>query len=239
MHLSQILDNLKLTKYEKEAILFLSSVDVAEAKQIYKKTTIPKGKIYFTLEILANKGIVQIIPMSPKKYQIKNIKKSLEFYIKQKEAKLEEKRELVSNLTLKPKTHQFHNTPSVQIFTGREEHLNILASARESTKKKILQISPLFIGTYSSNKSLYNALDRGVKLKVITLKVRDKNKKHIQTCIDKGAKIRFLNSPELFSCAILDQKEFLLGVQDHTNKEKRLTMLSRNRAILKVLNDTY
>ena len=84
MQLTQFIDELDFNRYEKEVIVFLVSVNNAGADVIYKNTRIPKGRIYSVLNSLIEKGIVKLIPTSPKKYLIENVKESLENYLKKK-----------------------------------------------------------------------------------------------------------------------------------------------------------
>ena len=85
MDLVQFIDKLDLNCYEKEIILFLASIDNAEAKTIYKNTKVPQGRIYSVLNNLVQKNLIKIIPTSPKKYKIENVKDSLKMYLSGRE----------------------------------------------------------------------------------------------------------------------------------------------------------
>lgn len=240
MKLTQFLDSLKLTIYEKEIINYLASVDAADAKIIYKNIRVPQGRIYSVLNELNHKGIINIIPTSPKKYQIKDIKISLKNYINKSKYDLDEKISLVENLEIKPKIFNLEkNDPSVNIFTGVDEHLNAIITLRDSAKEELLQIAPLFRGTFASNLSLQNSLKRGIVVKIIVSKITNENKKNIIDCIKLGAEVRQLNSFDLLSTLIKDSSEFLLGVENYKNKEERINLFSKNQALLLTLRQTF
>ena len=121
MQLTQFIDELDFNRYEKEVIVFLVSVNNAGADVIYKNTRIPKGRIYSVLNSLIEKGIVKLIPTSPKKYLIENVKESLENYLKSKKNSLNKQIQIIEKIELQPKLFSLEkNAPSVYTFTGRE-----------------------------------------------------------------------------------------------------------------------
>src|SRR3989344_3526441 len=195
MQLAQFLDQMDFNRYEKEVILFLAGVDHAEAQKIYKGTKIPKGRIYSILESLKEKNILQIIPTKPKQYKIEDIRRGIQEYLHQKRLALKEQSLKIPLLELKEKVFSETNAPSVSLFTGREDHLQYLISLRNRAKKRLLQVAPLFAGTFASNLSLHKAIQRGIKVNVITKKVTVENRKNILDCLHLGAEVKILDSP--------------------------------------------
>jgi|SRR3989344_4065255 len=240
MDLPQFLDRLDFTSYEKQVILFLASVDNADAHTIYKQTHIPKGRIYSVLNLLNEKKFVNIIPTNPKKYQLENIKDSLRYYLGEKISFLDKNIQDIQHVELQPKSFTLpSNAPSVYTFTGRDEHLNALISLRNRAKKRILQVAPIFTGTFASNLAIYKALQRGIKMKIITLGVTQQNKKHIHECLQLGAEVRQLNSPDLVYFLLRDHEEFVLGLENYHNQEERLNIISKNKGLLLVLEKYF
>lgn len=240
MELSQCLDTLDVNKYDKEIILFLASIDHADAKTIYQKTNVPKGRIYSVINGLIEKGFVQVIPTNPKKYRIENIRESIKTYLENKRALLREKITEVEQMEVRPTMfHLERNAPSVYSFTGREEHLNALISLRSRAKRKLIQIAPVFVGTFTSNLALQHALHRGVKTKIIVRKITSDNRKQIQECLRLGAEIRVLDSSGLLYFLVRDGEECILGLEDYRNNEERLNIISRNKELVSVFEQYF
>jgi sugar-specific transcriptional regulator TrmB len=238
--LARFVEELRLTLYEKEIILYLSTVDMADARAIYKNSKVPQGRIYSVLQELKQKGFVEITPTKPKKYQIKNIKESLKQYLKQKQDDLQEKIIEVKDLEIKPKSFlQEEKAPSVNFYYGREEHLKAVVTLRENAKKELLQMAPLFAGHYASMLSVQRALKRGVKMKILVWNITAKNKKQIRNCITNGGEIRKSTAADAFSIVIKDSSETLIGVQDFRKKEERLVVHTQNPSLIKALRDTF
>ena len=240
MLLSQFIDGLDLNTYDKEIVLFLSSVDNADANTIYKKTKVPKGRIYSVLNGLVEKRFVDVIPTSPKKYKIDDVKEAIKNYLERKKDLIGKNINEINNIEIKPKLFNLDkNAPSVYTFTGREEHLNALISLRNRAKKRLMQVAPIFSGTFASNLSLYKALSKGTKVRVITTKITKENKKNIRECLKLGAEVRLLDSPDLVYFLVKDADEFILGLEDYRNKEERLSLISRNKGLLLVLEQYF
>ena len=240
MILAQFVDQLDLNSYEKEIFLFLTGVDNADANSIYKGTKVPKGRIYSVLNSLVEKNFVNIIPTSPKKYKVDNVKESLKNYLHSKKSIINKRLEQVDDLEVKPRMFSLdRNAPSVYTFTGKEEHLNALISLRNRAKKRLIQVAPLFVGTFASNMGIYKALRRGIKVKVITKKVTQGNKKNIKECLRLGANVRYLDSSDLVYFLIKDNNEFILGLENYRNREERLSLYSRNKGLLLVLEEYF
>ena len=239
MELAQFIDSLEFNSYEKKAILYLSSVDSSDAISLGKKAKIPQGRIYSVLNELKEKGIIEVVPSKPKKYKIENIKSSLNTYLQKHKADINEKIGGITSLELKPKALDFSPSSSVTYFSGREEHLNALINIRNTAKKEILQMAPIFIGTFASRLSLQHALERGVKVKILISGITQENKKKIQICLENGAEVRKIQSPELLSLTIKDSEELLLSIEDYTKKEERVVILSRSKSLLEAMRHTF
>ncbi|MBU0472333.1 MAG: hypothetical protein KKF65_06915, partial [Nanoarchaeota archaeon] len=134
--------------------------------------------------------------------------------------------------------NETQNVPSVNIMTGRAEHLNAIALIRNGAKKELLQIAPSFIGNMKSKVTLKRVLDRGVSVKVIISKRTKENYEMIKNCIENKGEVRELDYATI-SMLIRDSKDFLLGVQDKDNKEERMTLFSKNKGLLIILKEAF
>ena len=188
---------------------------------------------------------MEIIATSPKKYFIKDIKKSLKNYIEQKQFELKNKEKNIEKIELDPKTYFYEKNPSsVTIKTGREEHLKAIIDLRSSAKKEILQLAPTFKGTFASRISIIRNLKRKVKYKIITSKIQSNNLKNIRATIENGGEVRVLNvnEKEMFSLVIIDNIQFLISLQDRKKEENQTSFISQNKTLLgdmKKIFNTY
>jgi len=239
MELFQYIESLKLTRYEKEIIIFLSTVVDSDAKTIYKKTKVPKGRIYSVLTELHFKGFVDIIPSTPKRYIIKDVKAAIKGYLKNQAVDIEKKSMLVDEIELKPKELQDTTTPEVSFYTSRDQHLAAVIKLRESANIEMLQLAPRFKGSYTSRKSLISTLDRGVKVRIIIKAVTAENKDQIKTCTKHGAKVRVLKDIQWFALLIKDNKEFLMTLHNRERKEEIMGLVSQNPAVLGAMRDVF
>ena len=238
MDLKEFVETLSLTRYEKDALVFLGQVSSASAHEVYKATLIPKGRVYSVLGSLIDQGLAQVSPSKPKRHLVHDIKSRLRDYFAKMEADLQTKGSFIDSLSIQ-KTFTLESPPSVRILSGRDEHLQGLIELYRSAKKEIIQCAPLFVGSARSNRELVSAIKRGVRVKVITFGVTKQNSVILQEVIRAGASARTLVSPDLLSVCIVDRKEFLIGVQDYHSNEERLNLQSTNRAVLETLHNSF
>jgi len=240
MELSLFIDSLKLTLYEKEATLYLSTVEDADAKTIYKNAKIPQGRIYSVLQELMQKGFVDVIPTKPKRYCIKDIRKSFKEYLDKKQTELKEKYLQVDKLSLMPKnTLAQEKTPSVHFYTGRDEHLAANVAMRNNANKEMFQLAPSFKGNFASRLSVQKALARGVAIKIITVKITKENTASIQNCIKYGGEVRVLDTTDIIPLSIRDSQEMILGIQNADNSEQRMMMSTTSKSLIRLFQEYF
>ena len=234
--LAQFIDRLSLNSYEKEALLFLARIERASALEIYRNTHVPKGRIYDVLQGLIHRSFVTELPLKPKQYFINDIRKALTAYLQKEQQILEEKSALIAKLEIPQKDVVFTaKTPSVEVFVGRTAHMGAVVRFRDVASKELLQIAPLFEGTFSTRLAMQRALHRGVRIKILTTAVVSRNSINIKACLDLGGEVRMLPDLEPIGILIRDSEELLLGVQNRERKEERMNISTGNKALLQVL----
>ena len=240
MELAPFLDSLKFTTYEKEALAFLATVDQAYGRDVHEHTNIPQGRLYSVLNELTTKGLVRVIPSTPKQYTVDDIKQTLHRFLDQQHSAIKQKQTTLQSLDLIPKRYSLKNAPaSIRILQGRTEHISALTSFIAAAKRQILNAAPLFGSSFSRNLAIKKSLERGVEMKILTLSVTKTNRKNIKLVLDNGGEVRLFNSADLPSMTLKDSEEFLLGVEDYRNNEERMNLLSRNHSVLVALEKTF
>src|SRR3989442_13625450 len=66
VHDVDLLDDLRLSSYEKKALLALVDLGIADAGTLCREAEIPSSKIYRAMERLVDLGLAQIRPARPK-----------------------------------------------------------------------------------------------------------------------------------------------------------------------------
>ena len=241
MNLLEYLNETDLNTYEKRAIIELATIDKTTATQLIKKGGIPQGRIYTTLQELQRKGIVVIHPTKPKQYSIPDVKEALKQYHAQKKYALEEQEQHIKTITLTQKTIlPPETTTSVTLYQGREERLNAITTLRKRARKEILQIAPLFTGTYATRRAFEETLrNKNITCKIIIPTITPQNKEQVRIVLKNGGEVRTYKTKHLLSTTISDRKEALLGVQDHTKNEERITLYTTNPEIIETLVHTF
>jgi sugar-specific transcriptional regulator TrmB len=93
------LKKLGLNKYECLSYLVLLKEGAMSAFNISDKSQVPFGRIYDSLRILENKGLIEVIPGKPKKYLARNPKNSLSTLLDEKANEVEVLRKEIASFS--------------------------------------------------------------------------------------------------------------------------------------------
>jgi len=235
-----ILEQLQLTSYERRVILALVAFKSLTANELCKVANTPQGRIYSVLRLLETKGFVQVLPTSPKKYAVPQIKFSLKRFLEQKKEQLSGTLSAIETVELPSVTEKYFTEPSVAILNGREEHIVKILEMQLRAKKEICRISPLFRGTASLRESMRQCCERGVSIKIIIPRVDAENRTNVKECGSFGVQIRVLDDPRAkFSLFVCDRVECLIGTEDYSSNESRMMVYSRNPALIANLSYSF
>lgn len=234
MTMNMFLEDLGFSSYEKSIILALGKVHEATAQQVYNESQVPYGRLYSVLIELEKKGIVRSYPTTPKTYKIDNLKVALEKFLEKKRTELLEQSNRLASLDDMPKKFSFAKNSSVLIFRGVEQKLGAIESLYAGAAKEVVRVAPLF--TQTSFTASERHLDPSL-LRLIVGKVTPKNEKLIYFLKSRGAQVRSLPENRL-SMVMVDSKHLLFDAQEY-EKEDRLTIYSKNAALIASLRETF
>jgi len=113
-----LLRKLGLNKYETEAYLNLISMGSSSAYNLSIKSNVPFGRIYDSLKVLEQKGLVEVIPSKPKKYKAVEPKTALNGLIDDEANKLDQLRADV-NEAFKKLSKAASSSELVSVTTGK------------------------------------------------------------------------------------------------------------------------
>jgi sugar-specific transcriptional regulator TrmB len=89
MQNERLLQEVGLNAYEAAAYLSLLKLGISEARDIYRDSEVPYGKIYSVLDSLAGKGFVEVQASRPKKFRAVDPEISLDAIFERKKAEAE------------------------------------------------------------------------------------------------------------------------------------------------------
>lgn len=136
----EALECLGLSGYEAKVYLALLKLGEATAQEISSESSIPYSKVHSILNILANKGLVEVILLRPKKYRLINPRKALTILASKLKERINSAKDMILSLAL-----QYREQPRVMdlefgIVQNREV-LEVLATSLISSASKELLLS--------------------------------------------------------------------------------------------------
>lgn len=231
----EILRKLGLTDYESQIILALLSIGSAKVGELSKKCSVPKNKIYESLQNLGKKGLIKEIPSTPKRYFIKNIS-DLEILLKQKQNELKIlKDEFIQLKKIKQtKLLKTINEP-VGIVYGHEAFVNRLKEALSQVKNENFSVINKIRTDPVIMRLTKEAIKRGAKIRLLTSM---QNKSKLREWKKLGAKIKFIDEIPGLTFSIFDDKICRLNL-NITNNLEDPTLWIENKPFINILRDKF
>ena len=179
----QLFARLDLSEYEATALEALLTHGRSTAPNLVEATDIPKARIYGVLEDLANRGLIEIIPGRPKRYQPKAPKEILDRVVENRRQAFESFRSDIEKLkeefieTFEPRYQQASKeiTPAEELF-----HVVDVGDPSEAETRTIYQNAQQTVNVITKSleyldavePALQNAIDRGVEVQMLFLHPR-------------------------------------------------------------------
>lgn len=212
-----MIENLKklgFTVYEAKAYLALLEQGPSTASVISRKSKVPQGKIYETLNKLIDKGIVIEKLLDPKKYEALKPEEAFHKWTEDKKNEFEQlsKEALEQLKNLKKEKPEQSILDTISFIQGRKQNFDIATLAVKRCKKEILIISVGEQIPYPLFRELSSASKRKVKIKMIVTKHTQENKEILIEFIKHGFEIRH-SKTQGYSIAVIDGQEIILSVR--------------------------
>ncbi|MCK5052023.1 MAG: hypothetical protein KAS53_09895 [Candidatus Cloacimonetes bacterium] len=174
------LSNIGFTEYEAKAYNMLLQQNLQSASEIYKKTGIPRGRIYDILQQLLQKGFCYIVPGAVNKYTAVDPNIAINNLIEQqrKETKLREQKMVQTANILHERYTSMEDTSSpldyIQVLTTRQSQINKFLALIKTSKKFICSFNkkPFAISSKMEEVIKISAphvecIKRGIKVKAL------------------------------------------------------------------------
>jgi sugar-specific transcriptional regulator TrmB len=233
----KLLQKLGMTEYEARAYFSLSKLGPSTVKEIVLDSNLPRNKAYEILEKLEQKNKVMSLPISPRKYKISNPE-----IFKEEIKELNESVDLLIKLIEQPKITEFKDL--FWIIRGKKSIEEKLALQNTKVKREILGCNKLSKILYKNVRTMKEAIERGVSVKMICTFDKDKIKIY-KEWLRTGAKIRVFNNkmfgPLLPRITIFDGEisRLTIGKPEVSKEEGYLTLWTESKAFSQMLKNQF
>ncbi len=233
----KLLQKLGLTEYQARAYLSLAELGPSTVREIVMHSKLPRNKAYEALQRLEETNKVISLPVSPKKYKINNPELFRE-EINDLSKSTDELIKIIEN----PKTREFKEL--FWVIQGKKAIEEKLASENNKSNKEILACNNLSKILYKNVRTIKDAVQRGVKVKMICT-FEEKNIPKYKEWLKTGTKIRIFNKeifgPLLPRITIFDDKKarLTIGKPEVQKEEEYLTIWTESKAFTQMLKNQF
>ena len=248
--LTQVLTDLGLTRSQAKVYFALSQSGASKAKEISKISQVAREHVYEVLPQLQNLGLVEKIIGAPSEFRAIPIQEGLSLLHQRRTMKTQELQEQEMEIIKRVKNNhlemnsreegnQFILIPAKKAALNRRKKEIEAAQASIDILVSIKRFGPTEI-TY--HEIVKNALERGVKIRVITEKPEDENEipKIIQDFIKNPFfQLRYILNPPLAVVTIFDRNKIFVTTSAITDLGASPVFLSNNPSLLAMINDFY
>ena len=233
----KLLQKLGMTEYEARAYFSLSKLGPSTVKEVVLDSNLPRNKAYETLQRLEQKNKVISLPISPRKYRINDPE-----IFKEEIKELNDLVDSLIKLIEQPKITEFKDL--FWVIKGKKAIEEKLALQNIKTKREILGCNKLSKILYKNIRTMKEAVDSGISVKMICTFEKDKIKIY-KEWLKTGAKIKVFNykmfGPLLPRITIFDGEiaRLTIGEPEVNNEEDYLTLWTESKAFSQMLKNHF
>ncbi|MFH0986833.1 MAG: helix-turn-helix domain-containing protein, partial [Candidatus Micrarchaeota archaeon] len=232
------LKELGLTDYELRVYEALLKSGSATGGEISKKSGVPHGKTYMSLQALESKGLITILPTKPKVFKLIEPSKGIKIFSGKKIQEIEDLSELLisSARQFEPEEESVVKEDLI-ILNNRKEIFDYGAEQFANAKKEVFLISKGEKTTTKIYREMEKFKKRGVDFKFIVFKFDEENKDILRQYYS-GVELRHYPVGQ-FTLFVTDGKEADIIVRNPKNLSDELGIVFQNRAIAKQMRDYF
>ncbi len=222
-----------LTKYEARALLTLYQSRDLSAEEISSMTNIPYPRVYDTMELLAKKHLIDILPGRPKRFMVVDPKIGLNTFLKATQEEFMKKLEIIKQkiseliVPLSDLYVKYHTEISpedlLRPYSGLGKAENVTMKLIESAEKEVLILTNVFKWFSNVETSIKTAAERGVKIRVLMNTEAEESLPVLEKIKEiNGVEIRNLTTKTFLARGTLrDNKELLFVIWASSNEKKK------------------
>lgn len=148
--------------YEARVLLALAKLKTATASEIGRDSNVPKNKVYEVLDIFKRKGIVQLLPSKPKRYDLVNFQQVLKERIDEKKKHLENIDKNLNKLYENLNTNKTYED-TFWIMEGIDAMVNKIVDTLGDIKEESIGFVDVWVVKPENLMAVKKAIKRGVK----------------------------------------------------------------------------
>ena len=246
----QTLTRLGLTSIQARVYLALASSGISTAKTISKNSQVARPEVYRIMPTLEKLALVERIISTPCKFRANSMQDAVSVLI---ERRIKETSELQAITREMLKKFKYNNTRTALekdesqfiLIPQKEAAIERRRKTIENAQKSIDVVNswkmfPITAFTYAEE--IMKALQRGVKIRVITQKPKDK--KAIPEIVREfretlNLKVRYVPTPPPAVLSVYDKKEALMTTSATADLGKSDVLWSNNPCLLEVFQHYF
>lgn len=248
MELEDVIEYLKdlgLGEYQSKVFATLALKGPMKAIDAARESGVPQSKIYWALEHLISKQLVEVLEGRPKEYKAVDAEIGIRSIIDSHEKKLSRHKDLQKEVVNFLRSERSGGTlDGIWTIRGRHfrEFFNKTAEMIDRSSRYVFGVTRDFSKSVGLSDAVRGAIKRGVKIRVIGIeKVNQSNFLNTKWYADHGIEMKFIETKLHPRIVLIDGKEVLLRL-DH-NHEKKVgftfsSIWSQDPSLVKVF-DSY
>lgn len=239
------LQRIGLGENESKVYIALSMKGTLKAGEISRQSGVPQSKVYWVLEELIGKQLVEVSDAKPREYKAVKPDLALHRLLEEKERSLSDFRSGIKEVSgyLRP-MREGESMSGIWTTRGRNwvEFFNKTTEMVDRSRKYIYGITRDFSRSAKLSETLEAAIRKGVKIRVIGMEeITEGNYFKAKWYMDKGAELRIMEASVHPRIVVVDGKEVLLRLDHEHNKKDGFpfsSVWSQDPSLVKVF-DTY
>jgi len=241
----KFLQGLGMSEYEAKTYAALSMSDSMKAGELSKKSGVPQSKIYWVLEDLIEKQLVEVSEGKPKEYRVVPADIGLKRMIEEKERSILSVKSGLKEVSnyLKP-AKESETSTGIWTVRGRKwvEFFNKASEMIGKSRKYVYGVTRDFSRSAKLSQVIDSASKRGVKIKVLGMQeIDEENYLKAKWFVEHGTELKIIEANLHPRIVIVDGKEVLLRL-DHDQSKKEdfpfSSVWSEDPGLVRVF-DTY
>jgi sugar-specific transcriptional regulator TrmB len=239
-----LLKGLGFTEYESRTYFALAKLGPSTAREVAIESKLPRNKTYEMLNHLVQKGHVSLLPITPRKYKLINIRKLADEIDKKKKEvdDLESKFSEFEKFIESPDRSGFNEI--FWVIKGQRAIAAKIAEETSALEKEAISVVRRSLDYLPGLKNVEQATKRGVKTRIMGVIDKD-NYKTVQKWMEAGVEFRAYDEekfgPTGTRFSVFDKKKvrITIGKPEVTKPEDYTTLWAESPSLAAMMRNHF